>query len=1014
MKRNLSKVIYGCVFVLSFVFSCFGQNNSPKTEDPTLEFGQTIEREIAGGGRHDYKLKLSQGQFVRVEAEQINCDLIFALYSYTADENFFDVNNSSPNGIESATAAVSKDGEYNLQVVSMSSKNGSYKLKIAELRPAAPKELNLTAGIVLSNLAFLKVTSSSTTDSILKGIDDNEAALDKFRLAGDKSFESRTLNNIGSIYNKLGNGKKALEYYQQALQISTAIGDKYEISLNLSNLGAVYQAQGEWQSAFDALLKSLELRREIKHVRGEVMSLNRIGCFLRLLGENTRALEYFQQSLDIIKNNNLSRNYEADALENIGAIYLSSGEFEKAQATFQKALEISKITTSRRREATYLNYLGKVYFLLGDNEKSLRHLDESFKIGVELNDKILKAEVLKNLGQVQSMVGDTDKSLVSFNQSLEIFRVINDRQNLAETLLNTARAESKKGNLEAAQSKAEEAIDFIESIRTRVPTTDFRNSFSVNLQDYYEFYVELLMMRQRLTPGKGFDVLAFQASERARARGLLNLLNESNADISRGVDPKLLAKESELKNLLAARLENLTKVLSGKAEEEKTVKLKNEIEQIRCEYEQTEAQIRTTSPHYAALTQPKPLTLAEIQKEVLDADSVLLEYALGETKSFLWVVTKNSFETIELPAREKIERTARQVYETLTARNKRVKFETTDERQERIEGTDAEFAVHSKNLSQMILAPAARAFDNKRLLIVADGALQYVPFASLLRDEKYLIETNEIVNLPSASVLSVLRKEMKSREIPTKTLAVFADPIFDKNDERLVEAVNKNKSKPVFQTVAARNSTRGEAGFFGTREGLELGRLPFTRREASLVSAQVPAGRQLKRLDFEANRQLALSPELSAYRYVHFATHGFIDNQMPEQSGIVLSLFDENGAPQDGFLRVGDIYNLRLNAEMVVLSGCRTGLGREIRGEGLVGLTRGFMYAGARRVTVSLWDVNDEATAELMGRFYGEMLGQKKLQPVAALRQAQIMMIKNKRWQNPYFWAPFVLQGEPK
>jgi CHAT domain-containing protein len=571
-------------------------------------------------------------------------------------------------------------------------------------------------------------------------------------------------------------------------------------------------------------------------------------------------------------------------------------------------------------------------------------------------------------------------------------------------------------------------------IRSRVQTAELRDSFSANLQNFYASYVEILMQRHQLEPNKNYAALALAANERAKARGLLNLLAESNSDVRQGIDEKLLAKETELKNLLSARLENLTKVLSGKSKTEDTQKLKNEIEQIRAEYEQIQTNIRASSPRYSALTQPKTLSVEEIRTQVLDADSVLLEYALGETKSFLWVVTKDDFQTIQLPARSEIEKTARQFYDSLTARTRQIKFETATEREDRIFRADSNLQKFSGELSRMILSPAAPYLSNKRLLVVTDGALQYIPFAALnissFEDgnrkpqianrksaDRFLVETNEIVNLPSASALSILRRETRERPLAPKTLAILADPIFDKEDERFKTLAGKNKSKPENKTdfvAVAKNRTRGADDEFITRDGLELPRLPFTRREAEMISSFVPAGQKEKLLDFEANRRAAMSSGLSDYRYVHFATHGFINNENPELSGIVLSLFDETGKDQDGFLRVGDIYNLKLPAELVVLSGCKTGLGKEIKGEGLVGMTRGFMYAGAKRVAVSLWNVNDEATAELMAQFYCEMLDGKKLSPAAALREAQIKMIKDNRWQNPHFWASFILQGEPK
>jgi CHAT domain-containing protein len=1012
MKRNLNSLIYSYAFVLLFIFSCFGQNNVPpvadaKTEELTLEFGQTVEREIAGGARHDYKIKLAQGQFIKIEAEQNNCDIMLALKSPEKINIFEYKDDNYQNGKEIQTAAVESAGEYELEVMSFeeADQKGKYTLKVAELRPATEKELNQTGGFIIVNgLAKNIKTGTATADQLRQSIADFQVALNKFRFAGNRKYEALVLSSIGSFYTRLGNWNKAVELQQQSLEINRNIGAEDDASLLLSNIGTTYLRNNEPQKALEMLYESVSISVKREDILNHSRALNLIGNVYENLGDINRALTYYSQALE--KAQEISQeNFVADAFNNLGKANYALGENQKAAEFFQKAVVTARKINNKRQEAVSLGNLGQTFFALSNQTKALELLTESLNVNRSLSDKIGEAATLKKFGKIYLTIGATEKAIEYFNQSLEIYRALEDTQNLAETLLLSAKAENKKGNVDAAQVKTEEAISLIEKIRARVQTAELRDSFSANLQDYYAFYIELLMARHKRAPDKNFAALALQANERARARGLLNLLAESNADIRQGADVKLLEKESDLKNLLSARLENLTKVLNGKTEAEQTLKLKNEIEQIRAEYEQTQAQIRAASPRYAALTQPKTLSLKEIQSEVLDTDSVLLEYALGETKSFLWIVTKNNFQTIELPSREKIEATAKQVYDALTARNKQVKFETADERRERIEFADADFISHSKDLSRMIFASAASVSGNQRLLVVADGALQYIPFSVLLNGEKYLIESNEIVNLPSASALAGLRKEMNGRLNPAKTLAIFADPIFEKNDERFASITNKNKAKPQFQTVAARNLTR---------EGLELSRLPFTRREAELVGSLVPSNQQTKRLDFEANRQFVLSSELSNYRYIHFATHGFINSQTPELSSIVLSLFDENGAEQDGFLRVGDIYNLKLNAEMVVLSGCRTGLGREIKGEGLVGLTRGFMYAGARRVAVSLWDVNDEATADLMGRFYREMLGTKKLSPSASLRQAQISMIRDKNWSSPYYWSAFILQGEPK
>ena len=223
--------------------------------------------------------------------------------------------------------------------------------------------------------------------------------------------------------------------------------------------------------------------------------------------------------------------------------------------------------------------------------------------------------------------------------------------------------------------------------------------------------------------------------------------------------------------------------------------------------------------------------------------------------------------------------------------------------------------------------------------------------------------------------------------------------------------------EPLFPSaVAARELAKSrdiihDSEKVATVGSLNIHRLPYTRQEAEQILAFVPQADSFNAIDFAANRTAAMNPTLSQYRYLHFATHGLIDSERPGLSALVLSLVDEQGNPQDGFLRVNEIYNLKLPAELVVLSACQTGLGKEIRGEGLVGLTRGFMYAGAARVVVSLWSVNDKATSELMTIFYRQMLKENQ-RPAAALRAAQIEMWKQKQWQAPYYWAAFVLQGE--
>jgi CHAT domain-containing protein len=498
--------------------------------------------------------------------------------------------------------------------------------------------------------------------------------------------------------------------------------------------------------------------------------------------------------------------------------------------------------------------------------------------------------------------------------------------------------------------------------------------------------------------------------------------------VRQGVDAKLLERERTLGRQLNDKAERLTQA----SKPEQAAALKQEISQLESDYERAQADIRKASPHYAALTQPQPLKLLEIQQQ-LDADTLLLEYALGADRSYLWAITKESLTSHELPKEELIKHSALQVYELLTARSVSKRGESALQRRERISEAEAKLPAAAKQLSQTVLAPVAAQLGTKRLVIIADGALQYIPFAMLpeptgtqnpksairnLKSSPPLIVNHEVVSLPSASALAIQRTQLAGRQLAPRMLAVIADPVFDRTDTRFTTPETETNTIAQTRTVTLADersiehlAEKSNEQSVTMKRRLVIPRLPFTRQEATQLLALVAPSSSFSAMDFQASREAVLRPELSQYRYVHFATHGVLDSERPGLSSLVLSTVDERGKPQDGFLRANDIYNMKLPAVLVVLSACQTGLGKEIKGEGLVGLTRGFMYAGAARVVVSLWNVNDKATADLMTKFYERMLKRGE-RPAAALRAAQVEMWKQKQWQSPYYWAPFTMQGE--
>jgi CHAT domain-containing protein len=598
------------------------------------------------------------------------------------------------------------------------------------------------------------------------------------------------------------------------------------------------------------------------------------------------------------------------------------------------------------------------------------------------------------------------KALEFADRSTSLAKEVGSDLIVFQTRMTAGKAYRELNQLAEARKAFEESIAALESLRSSIVGDAFMTFFE-NLLLPYEPYIDLLMQQHKEQPSAGNDALALQINERGRARALLELLNEARADIRKGVAPELLAYERSLQQQFNERAEKLTRLSSGQHSAEQAALLKKEIDTLNADFRTIEARIRQQSPRYAALTQPQPLKLSEIQQEVLDNRTILLEYALGEKRSYLWAVTKDSIKSYELPQRAEIESIAKRVY-ALVSDGKLV----IDDK------AQAEYEREAARLSQMLLAPVATKLQDKRILIVADGALQYLPFGALpsptaKNKRQPLNVENEIISLPSASTLGLMRRQTEGRSVASKTLAVFADPVFSSTDERL-KVLGRNA-----ETTSTKQSSQTKHNLIVERSAREIGvlregviqRLPFSRREAESILAIVPTGEKMRGLDFEANRANVLKADISQYRIVHFATHGLLNSEHPELSGVVLSLINEQGQPVDGFLRLNEIYNLKLSADLVVLSACQTALGKEVRGEGLIGLTRGFMYAGSPRVVASLWKVDDVATAELMKLFYEKMM-KEKMRPAAALRAAKVEMSKQKRWSAPFYWAAFELQGE--
>ncbi len=998
--------------------------------------------EIKGGDSHSYRINLAAGQFLHALIEQQGIDVTVSVFKPDGSALSY---SDSPNdrfGSEPALMIAETSGEYRVELRAPNTRASAahYQIKIVALREATAADKQHVAAqrafdeaqklrpqpaatakraaiakyqeaIPLFQAAgdsYRQTIAIQTTGMAYLQLNEPRIALRNFEEAvalaqktGEQRLEAQIETYLGGTFDLLGEIAKSHAHFERARVLAGRLGDKQTQGSAINTIGKLLHDTGDYQRGLDYYLLALPLFDESPPRRAIV--LNNIGVAYSSLGEPERALDYLQQAVEIMKTGT-DRNAEALTMNNIGYAYNRLAKYKEAQDYYSGARAMVQKSGNRSLEAQTLDHLGATYSDMGQPEKALDLHQQSLEI--QRTAKNIRREAFShlNLGHVYRLLSQPEKALDHFNQALTIFRNISDLNSAAVVLEGRARAQQKLGNLAEARKDVEESLSLIETVRARSGSQSLRASYLASREKAYELYVDLLMQLHAKNPSGRHDAEALQASERGRARSFLEMLNEAPADIEQGVGVDLVKREREIRQAINAKAQRQIQLTSQNGNRQEIETFSKEIRALEDEYQQVQVAIRKASPAYAELTQPQPLGLKEIQ-QLLEPNTVLLEYSLGDERSYLWAVTQDSLKAFALPKGEEIRKVAQQVYEALTARSVVKALETPEQRQRRIAQADAQFQQSSAELARMILEPASAEFGTRRLVLIADGALQYVPFAALPvpGSTRPLILDHELVSLPSASALAIQRQTLANRKPAPKGVAVIADPVFSSRDSRF--SSRRSPAATADDTRLIEHVGNGSAGPLNVR------RLPFTRQEADRILAVAPIGSNLRAVDFRASRSIATSGELSNYRYVHFATHGYLDTSRAGLSAIVLSLVDAQGKPQDGFLRTHDIYNLKLPAELVVLSACETGLGKDVKGEGLEGLTRGFMYAGARRVVVSLWNVNDKATAGLMQHLYVGMLKNKKT-PAAALRAAQIEMLGVKQWQSPYYWAPFVMQGE--
>lgn len=1049
--KNLIRLV--CVLLLllhlptlrSQIFA--GQENKREQPIELSQQVQLIEREIGGNQSHYYYINLQENQFLFLDVVQLGVDIKVI---FQGEDASFEIN--TPEIIfepEPLYWIAKKTGKYMVIIKPFqeNAKLGKYSIRVGELRTTNTQDICYINGQE-QFIEAEKLRSKNNRDAFLSAIDSYKKSNENWEkvqqterqavclnLIGETSFNledlesakvfierakdlfpmgsglAQAFGNLGFVYYSQGDIEKAVKSFSKALEMSRSINDRNVRVNALNGLGDLYYSQlNRKDEAFSAYNEVITVSREINNLLEEGAALYHVATIFRDLTQYEKALSLLNEALVVSNKAGSPLGNKLTILSEIALNQVYLRKFDLAAKTYDIVIDLATKNNLTNAKVRTLISKGYSQLLQGEYGKSLITNQEALNLNREgSKNPAFEGVILRNTGLGYFLLGDSEKALTTYEKAYEIAEKLNLDQHRRWLFYRMAEVYKSLGKLDLALQSIEKVVELTEKIREKSLNTEVKTFQLVEGNDFYDFYVDLLMNLHEKEPSKSYDKKAFYIYELSKARTFLDLVNESGINIRQGVNKELIDKELELQLLITQKSSSLRNATS---EEEKN-NLTKELNLLDLNLKQIQADIKGSSGSYSQIGKISPLSVEELQKQILDDNTLLIEYSLGKSNSYVWAVSNTNINSYKLPSRAEIEKLSRPVGTYLKTRFK-IENESEADKKERL--PQEQFLVKSlASFSDIVLGQISKHLSKKKLVFVANGTLQGIPFAALLKpgansngELQPLIMEHEIVVLPSSSTLAALKEKNTQGNLSTKSILIVADPVLTSTDNRLV-----SNSKTLIENAKLR-SVEGQIGVALAERVFErgsFGRLAFASREAEEIANVYSKDNPKVLLGLDANLPNVTNPEVGEYGILHFITHGFIDQVKPELSGIVLSLYDENGKEREGYLTANNVFNLKLKTDLVVLSACETGLGKEIKAEGILGLSRGFFYAGAKRVMFTLWNINDESTAILMSRFYTAMK-KDKLNPAAALRQAQLSMYKDKKWAAPYYWAAFQIQGD--
>ena len=835
-------------------------------------------------------------------------------------------------------------------------------------------------------------------------------AMQIFQSLNDEAGVARARMWVAQYQTAQGNLAEAKESYEAALTFWQQQNNSEQQAAALLELSFIEQRKGDWATALGYLNQAQPLVNETTQLYEAARIANSFAAIYNdngwpelALSEYQRSRAYFQQAGDVNQSHRMTLM--------MGYTYLLQHKYPEAAAHMNEAL--ANLTLDLFKAQCH-EYLGQLHIALNEYVVALQHLQTALASYQAAHNTIETARVLALIGQIQEQQGKLPLARNSYLEALQTFQRVQDGVNESAVDFSLGKLELKSRNYDSAETYLKRSLETTENLRAASVGRDLSTSYAATVYDRYQAYVDCLIRKHKLQPSRGLDVEAFQTSELARGRSLSELLRDSHRISENDANAALARRERALRQDISDKMDQRKYVLqraikAGAGHDGFPEPVKRELAQLEAglseanrEHAQVAEQLRRQDPFRSQIIQPTAYTLQQIQNEVIEDDqTVLIEYLLADQGSYAWVVTRKQAKVYELAKGSQINDAAQKVYDLLSKRPER-------------DGVNKDLDEATKQLSELVLKPLAEHLNAQRLIIVADGKLHFVPFQFLPAPNgtnEPLIAQYEIVNAPSASILGQLRKEKQLRRPTTRLLAAFGDPVFPTNYAEYRSSAGGELVASAKTSIEPwQRAWRDIELSTGKPDLSTIQPLTYSKFELQKLS-ELGGPSSVVARGFEASRDTLTKLNLSQFSILHFATHALLDPKNPESTGLFLSMLDVSGQPQNGFITTPDVYSLHAPVDLAVLSACSTGLGKDARGEGLIGLTSGFMYAGASSVAASLWKVDDQATADLMEYFYANML-EKRMRPAEALRLAQNTVRKDPRWQSPHYWAGFTFQGD--